>query len=317
MAQLTIDLQGLPLILDTNYIVRRWNGTTWESLGTARTADVREVVVGPDGTLYVRNGSFAPFVQRWNGTTWEDLPSTGLTSIVYVLMVAPDNTLWAAGSFAGVVRRYNVASASWEVVGNLAASSGTAQCRGLLAAANGLVYATGIFDLINGRQAASGFGIWNGSVWTTFGVDGGSSLVAEIVRTPNGQIWTVSGGAVTVAGVATVTNAGTASVSPRIIVTNASTTLALRLYSVGNERTGATIFIDAELAPGETLTIDCEAKTVSSSYRINAINAILPGSQFGRFALLPGTNPISLMTSRTTDVTASVAYTNRYWSNDV
>jgi indolepyruvate ferredoxin oxidoreductase beta subunit len=83
------------------------------------------------------------------------------------------------------------------------------------------------------------------------------------------------------------------------------------------QRTGATIFLDTELAPGEILTIDCQAKTVASSYRINAINAILPGSQFGRFALLPGNNPISLMTNRITDVTASVAYTNRYWSNDV
>jgi len=92
----------------------RWNGTTWNTVGTGATngviatnSVVRALTFDNNGNLYVggyfsqAGGVVVNHLGKWNGTTWTTLGS-GLDGTVSALALGPGNVLAAGGGFSGV-----------------------------------------------------------------------------------------------------------------------------------------------------------------------------------------------------------------------
>ena len=88
--------------------VARWNGISWQPLGTGLNGSVRALAVAPNGDvlaggLFTNAGSnpAADRVARWDGTAWQAL-GTGLNNDVLALALAPNGRLVAGGVFTAV-----------------------------------------------------------------------------------------------------------------------------------------------------------------------------------------------------------------------
>lgn len=114
-----------------------WDGTTWKEFGSALAAGIFEMVVAPDGTVYV-GGIFsfiatasgvvsANSIARWDGAAWSAL-GNGVTggpgvSSVEALALDDDGVLYVGGLFAtaGATPAANVAAwdgDGWQAVGD-------------------------------------------------------------------------------------------------------------------------------------------------------------------------------------------------------
>jgi len=139
---------------DAEIYVRRWNGSTWEEVGTGSASGggisdnsanswAAAIAIAPDGTPYVvwhdhSSGDAEIYVRRWNGNAWEEVgvgsasgggvSDNGSDSKEPSLAIAPDGTpyvAWydlSAGDAEIYVRRWN--GSAWEEVGANSASSG-------------------------------------------------------------------------------------------------------------------------------------------------------------------------------------------------
>ena len=135
-------------------LIRRWNGSTWEEVGTGSGTGqgisnnsgwsaFPSAAVAPDGTPYVAwqddtSGNSEIYVRRWNGSIWEEVGPGSATgggisnnagaSIVPSVTIAPDGTpyvAWAndtSGDSEIYVRRWN--GSIWEEVGPGSATGG-------------------------------------------------------------------------------------------------------------------------------------------------------------------------------------------------
>ncbi|MDB5267652.1 MAG: hypothetical protein JWP58_692, partial [Hymenobacter sp.] len=90
-----------------NYVAR-WNGTTWNSLGTGTTnGSGGAFAVASNGDVYVGGGFIlaggvaANRVARWDGTTWSPLGS-GVNSGVNALAIGSNGKLYVGGTFTAV-----------------------------------------------------------------------------------------------------------------------------------------------------------------------------------------------------------------------
>jgi phage-related protein len=116
----------------------------------------------------------------------------------------------------------------------------------------------------------------------------------------------------------TLTNTGTAAAYPIITIKRAGGTSAIVEW-VKNETTGKRILINYSLQDGETLTIDLRPgrRAVTSSYYGDVWRAILRGSDFADFTLLPGANLITVLVANSgATVTPTMRWRPAYWSTD-
>jgi hypothetical protein len=87
--------------------VARWNGTSWNALGTGLNGIVRALAVDGSGQVYAggafstAGGVAANNVARWNGTAWSAL-GTGLNSNVLALAAPGTSRLYVGGGFRTV-----------------------------------------------------------------------------------------------------------------------------------------------------------------------------------------------------------------------
>jgi len=139
---------------DGEIYVRRWNGSSWEEVGSGsasgggisdNSADSYSpsVAIAPDGTPYVAwqddsSGNFEIYVRRWSGSSWEEVGTNSASdggisdnsgySGGPSVAVASDGTPYVAwGDFSGgdsesYMRRWN--GSGWEEVGTNSASGG-------------------------------------------------------------------------------------------------------------------------------------------------------------------------------------------------
>ncbi|MBL9078953.1 MAG: hypothetical protein JNL08_15720 [Planctomycetes bacterium] len=158
--------------------IARWNGTTWQALGTGVDGSVRAVAVTPNGDVFVA-GSFATAggvaasgVARWNGSQWSGL-GTGLGFFgANALAALPNGDVVAGGVFtlAGGVPANRVArwdGTQWNALG----SGLDGICNELLALPNGWLAAGGSFQHAGG-VAAPRVAVWDGAAW--HGLGGGA-----------------------------------------------------------------------------------------------------------------------------------------------
>jgi hypothetical protein len=158
---LAIAPDGMPYVAwedsssgDGEIYVRRWNGSSWEEVGTGSasgggisnnsgTSGSPSLAITPDGTLYVAwadssSGDSEIYVRRWNGSSWEEVGTDSASgggisnnsgnSELPSLAIAPDGTPYVAwedlssGDYEIYVRRWN--GSSWGEVGAGSTSGG-------------------------------------------------------------------------------------------------------------------------------------------------------------------------------------------------
>ncbi len=197
--------------LAANYIAR-WDGTTWQAMGSGMDAFVFALAFGAEGSLYA-GGRFITagdvvtgYIARWDqaALSWRPLlMGSGMTGPVYALAVGPDGSLYAGGAFitaGGVaakdIARWDLTTSSWQGLG-----SGTDDSVHALAfGPDGSLYAGGHFTAVGGT-AANNIARWDGAAWHPLGsgISGNSSPhVYALAFGPDGSLY--AGGRFTVAG---------------------------------------------------------------------------------------------------------------------
>ncbi len=157
--------------LNANFIAR-WNGMSWNSVGTGSGNGVNSNVYALavyNGELYIggeftsAGGVIANFIARWNGTSWNSVGTgsgNGVNHWVYALAVY-NGELYVGGRFtsadgvsANFIARWN--GTSWNSVGT-GTGNGVNNWVYALAEYNGELYVGGKFRFAN----------WTGSVSTS------------------------------------------------------------------------------------------------------------------------------------------------------
>lgn len=166
--------------------VARWNGSTWESLGTGTnnevtglldlTQNVGEPFLGVSGTFFTAGGIRSPFLAKWTGLEWlargnPIAGSNGQGGFVGALERLDDGNgeaVYAGGAFqsAGGQPIQNLArwdGASWTGMGD--PDNSVDALRSFSDETGSVLYAGGRFSGIGG-VTLSMIGKWDGSDWS-------------------------------------------------------------------------------------------------------------------------------------------------------
>jgi len=300
-----------------NYIAS-WDGAAWAALGTGFNAAGNKVTVDLDGTVYAvgafttAGGNTVNYIAKWDGTTWSAL-SSGASATCYAMAIADDGTLYAGGNFTtigGVSANY---VASWNGVTWSPLGVGTNdEVWGLTFAPDGMLFVSGIFTMAGDISTTSNrLARWNGSSWINVDIKFPGTPTAYVVRIDNIDpvsnsiydyyVGISTAGTATISDTTTVTNAGNLSFLPYITINRSGGTGAV-LAMIRNETTGTEMAFDYDLLDGETLTIDLRVSrdpydrkgpTITSSFLGPRNDAVLPGSDFTEFEVIPGANEIA------------------------
>lgn len=297
------DFTAMNSVANTDGIAK-WTGAAWAALGTGCSGGnntVNALAVGLDGAIYAA-GDFTQmggvantaYIAKWTGSAWAAM-GTGMNGVVNTLLVAKNGVLYAKGEFttAGGVAALYIAQwngAAWSAVGpGLDNISGTA----LAEDDNGLLW----IGQNSGSATAPGPVVWNGGAMVAADLNLPADYYAFAALCDGEDVWI--GGNFTGTGTSgeknSVTNLGTASAYPKLVLSRSGGTTAIFRY-LKNETTGATIWANYSLLDGETLTIDLTpgSKTVTSSMFGNVYGrAIKRGSDFATWCLLPGSNDVT------------------------
>lgn len=297
-----------------------WDGAVWTEIAGVNDI-VYALAVGLDGRIYAGGlfttpGGSHGHVAVWDGTAWAAL-GQGLDGPVYHMLCAADGLIYAAGAFTGGVAVWN--GIVWRVLGSpgLAVSDdsgGTLAIYTLAIGQDGTLYAGGHVDRADTLHLPHRMAQWNGSVWFPLDGDFPSSDIQALLVDSSGNLTVGYSGAGTarVGAVTRLTNNGSAAAWPVWTCHGPG-----RLFELHNWSTGDIIYIDIDLLPGETLTIDLRpgSKSVSSSFRGNVMGLVVPGSNLARWRLIPGDNLVSLlMLADSGTPSATVYWHQREWS---
>ncbi|GAB3877662.1 PE family protein [Hymenobacter segetis] len=183
--------------------IAKWNGTTWEPLGTglgfsANTyTRVSHLALDGLGNLYavgdffVAGGVPVTRIAKWDGIAWSALDA-GLNSSVTGLATNGAGTIYAAGYFtqAGSVPAAGIArwdGNAWSAVGTGIPRPGAASS--VAADASGNVYVGGTFSFpAAGGGTITNIAKWNGTAWSALGT-GTNGMVSRIAVAPNGTLY--------------------------------------------------------------------------------------------------------------------------------
>jgi hypothetical protein len=245
---------------DANYIVR-YDGSAYNMLGRTESAsgngtnnDVRAIAVDRSGVVYLggdfttARGDTVNYIAEWNGTSFKAL-GNGVGAAVHALALGPDDTLWVGGAF------------------------------------------TSMTDL----NWVDALARWKEESWAPADIDFPASTVvyALAIGEPDAvvpaQYDVFVGfdreGTCTYSGDVSVVNLGTWPVFPRLIVDRSGGTSPY-IISLHDTRTGLELISDYAIQDGERLTVDLSPsrKSVVSGFYGSVPEAILPNSDFGRFA---------------------------------
>jgi hypothetical protein len=316
--------------------IAKLTGSAWSSLATGistASSTVNCIVVANNTKIFV-SGDFVTAdgvtvngVCYWNGTTFVAL-STGaaggaVSTSVLSMDLATNGDLYATGDFAtmGGQAAANVAKwngAIWQALGSGINNAGSV----VAVADSGLVYVSGPFTSAGGLSLADRIASWNGSSWTHLDVDlpGSPNITAICLIGEDVYLGYDTSGTATTSYLNTVTNNGSRAAYPKYVIKRSGGTSAQAVW-LKNETTGKTLWLNHSLLDGETLTIDlnpASVKATSSYFGDVTGRAILRGSDFLTWDLLPGSNSVSayVSTAGSPTMTAYLQWRKRHWAVD-
>ncbi|WP_022826361.1 hypothetical protein [Hymenobacter norwichensis] len=205
--------------------VARWNGTSWNTLGTGATnganGEVFALQLGSNGDVYLAGdftqagGAATSFLTKWNGTAWSSLGSAvlsnGLNRQIDALAVAANGDIYVGGFFtqaggaaANYIAKWN--GSAWSSLGSGPANGLNGEVVALAVGSNGDVYAGGSFTQAGGLPA-NYIARWNGSAWSSLGTgpsNGVNNFVRALAVASNGDVYV--GGTFSQAGGVTANN---------------------------------------------------------------------------------------------------------------
>ena len=162
--------------------VFRWSGAGWIALGSL--ANVTAVAVSRSGMIFASSGVpwvYASTVHRWNGTNWQVIGNVG--GRVKRLVMEDSDHLLAAGTFANINGATMHDIARWNGTTWQVLRSGGFPPTGIEhLVADPIVVAGNFSTSPNGP--ANQIARWDGSSWQTFG-SGPAGSIACLARTPS------------------------------------------------------------------------------------------------------------------------------------
>jgi hypothetical protein len=197
-------------VSNTAYIAK-WNGTTYEALGTGMDDGVYALAMDGDGNLYA-GGKFTSaggvsdtaYFAKWNGSAWSSLGVfAGGTTPVRRIIIDPADNIYAGGDFTSIdadsgltfVSKYD--GADWSALGSGLDNSVWA----FEFDNNGDLFVGGDFTTAGGNTATR-IARWNGAAWTALG--DGLNGVPVVLTKIGGLLY--CGGLFTTAGGLTLTD---------------------------------------------------------------------------------------------------------------
>lgn len=301
--------------------VAQWSGSAWSAVGTGNPTVINQIVRAPDA-LYLCGGGTTG-VYRWSGSAWVLIgAATGGAPGAYSLAVSPSGVLYLSGSFTSIggVAAQSVAKytgSTWEPLGAgiTGTLGGALFVQDIAFDAAGTLYAAGQFAQAGSVLTSDPIAQWNGSSWSQVDANlPGVATVDFILPHPDGALtigFDAAGNAV-VPVVNVLTNTGSTMAYPVIRFTTTGYT-----YSLINWTTGARIDFHLLGLAGETFTLDLRPgrKFLSSSFRPNLMQYVLPGSDLDSWGLVPGANRVALHIQD--GAMAAVAWwKSRFWAAD-
>ena len=291
----------------------KWTGAAWAAVGAGGTDPVYAIAIDVDDNIFI-GGWFLNWAADanadnwawWNGTAWAAVDDIALNDKVWSMAFDEVGNLYVGGEFTDAD---SIAEADyifkWTGTSIEALDTGTNDVVRRLSIANdGLLWVGGSFTTAGSLTAIDRVAVWNGSVWLQIDLNlSGAALVYGMAFGNNSPVVSenydtyigfTTTGAGYFSGDTTVTNSGSAAAYPQIVFSRSGGTSA-RIISVRNWQTGAELSFDYSLLAGETLTVNAhpDAQTVVSSFFGSRPYALLAGSDFGDFMLLPGDNQIT------------------------
>ena len=288
--------------------VAKWDGGSWNAVGAPTMGGAgRPISIAIDSQdNIIVGGAFSDFagdadadyLARWDGTTWADLGSGTQTGNVEGIVFSQDDTLYLCGDFTNQGGDTDCDYiCSWngrQFAPMIGGSTPAAASYDVKVAPDGRIFIAGW------GGGGSQIGSWNGSAWEIWDTDANATDIAIGPADPaianNYDIWIGDDASASyeIAGTATITNSGTAARHPVFKVSRSGGTSAT-LYTLINETTGKKLMFDYSMLDGETLTVDMRPgqRSIVSSFFGPRPDAILANSDFGSWALQPGSNQIT------------------------
>lgn len=307
--------------------IARWDGGSWHPLGAQNGLNnsVYAIAISPDGSQVIAGGSFtdefgSPAILALNRVglyypatdDWWEL-GDGFDSTVLALTWAPSGRLYACGQFT------EAGNATGQVLLYIAYFNGAQWfdlnggadniVRGIDVAASGQVLAVGDFQRIGGVDADYA-ALWNGSTWVALDIGIGAPGYAGIFDRKS-NIYLGSGTTIDLSSQNTVSNIGSAEVSPVLYIQG-----PVILKWIENQTSKKRLYADLAILSNEEIFIDFSKGTALSTVRGDLAYAILPGSDFRAWKLLPGDNRIVALMTNGVAPKLQLSYVPRHWSAD-
>lgn len=185
--------------------VARWDGATWNAMGSGGTKGVdngvNAMTLDIDGNVYVA-GSFANAggagavrIAKWTLATnaWSAL-STGLNADANALATGLDGKIYVGGTFttAGGVAAEDLAYWNGSTFVSMGSGVGGGIPGDLVVAPDGSIYLGGLFTAVNGISA-NNVARWNGAQWRPLG-SGTGAIVGRLAFAPDGLLYATGAG---------------------------------------------------------------------------------------------------------------------------
>jgi hypothetical protein len=304
-----------------------WSGSAWTNAGSSGMT-IRAMAFAPDGTLYaVGTSSSYAVLKSYDGSTWTTLATADtLSSFAFDMVLLDDGRIIVVGSNLDPVDGENLyptgdgvflwnGYAAYGLDTGLIYGPGNGQAEQVARDDDGTVYVVGYFDEAGGLDTIGGYARWNGFTWAHVPIGLPAALASGLVsavEANNGNVYfgLNTAGDLTAAAATTVSNRGSADVSPVFVIEGPAT-----LQSIANATSGQEMLFNLYVNEGETVTIDTRPgrRSVVSDWR-GRLEA-LPGGDDDGFVLRPGDNLITAYAEDTTSDTAiTCKFTPRWYS---
>jgi hypothetical protein len=320
---------NIAVVCNADSDIQLWDGSSWSNITPADFYNIYDVVFDADGTLWaagrIDDGyptvPYRPLLESYDGSTWtEELTGDTTSGNEYIntVEVLSDGRVVVGGDFtelAGVTVA-NVAIFNGQTVDDMDGGIETA-ASGYIARlyidANDIIYATGDYTSAGGR-AANELALYNGYTWMPLDVDPPGFPYAIAFDDANMYIGFDGAGAAYYSGDTTITTASGRPSSPQITIKREGGTSATLKY-IHSYDTDSEMWFDLPILDGETITIDIQARTITSDFGRKITGQPLTGSTgLGNFKMQTTSNLINLWidTTGSPTITADIKYYVNY-----